>query len=108
MMDVSQAFSEVETYLTSQRKILSSRREELITLLKSKGLDDGYDTPYRGGLFLLAKLDSKHEQLAKQYKLLTNPAVWGRTPEMVRMCFCIDDAAFRETMERLSKFVNEH
>lgn len=108
MMDVSQAFSEVETYLTSQRKVLSSRREELITLLKSKGLDDGYDTPYRGGLFLLAKLDSKHEQLAKQYKLLTNPAVWGRTPEMVRMCFCIDDAAFRETMERLSKFVNEH
>ncbi len=108
MMDVSQAFSEVETYLTSQRKILSSRREELITLLKSKGLDDGYDTPYRGGLFLLAKLDSKHEQLAKQYKLLTNPAAWGRTPEMVRMCFCIDDAAFRATMERLSKFVNEH
>ncbi len=107
MMDVSQAFSEVETYLTSQRKILSNRREELLALLKAKGLDDGYDTPYRGGLFLLAKLDSAHEKLATQYKLLTNPAAWARTPNMVRMCFCIDDAAFRETIERLSKFVSE-
>lgn len=74
-------------------------------LLKAKGLDDGYDTPYRGGLFLLAKLDSEHETLARQVKLLTNPAAWARTPEMVRMCFCIDEAAFRETMIRLQKFL---
>lgn len=105
MMDVAQAFSEVETYLNAQRKILSNRREELLQLLKAKGLDDGYDTPYRGGLFLLAKLDSEHETLARQVKLLTNPAAWARTPEMVRMCFCIDEAAFRETMIRLQKFL---
>jgi len=105
MMDVTQAFSEIETYLTAQRKILSSRREELLQLLKAKGLDDGYDTPYRGGLFLLARLDSKQVALATEARLLTNPAEWARTPDMVRICFCIEEDAFRETIIRLEKFL---
>jgi aspartate/methionine/tyrosine aminotransferase/SAM-dependent methyltransferase len=105
MMDVSQAFSEVESYLNMQRKILSSRREELLALLRSKGLDDGYDTPYRGGLFLLAKLNDRYERLAREQSILTNPAQWGRTEDMVRMCICVTDEAFGEAMTRLRTFL---
>ena len=105
MMDVSQAFSEVESYLNMQRKILSARREELLALLRSKGLDDGYDTPYRGGLFLLAKLNDRYERLAREQSILTNPAQWGRTEDMVRMCICVTDDAFGAAMSRLRTFL---
>lgn len=105
MMDVSQAFSEVESYLNMQRKILSTRREELLALLRSKGLDDGYDTPYRGGLFLLAKLNDRYERLAREQSILTNPAQWGRTEDMVRMCICVTDEAFGAAMTRLRAFL---
>lgn len=104
MMDVSQAFQEVESYLNSQRKVLSARREELLALLRSHGLDDGYDTPYRGGLFILGKLDDRVEALAKEQAVLCNPAAWGRTPEMVRLCICVTDEAFAGAMKRLRKF----
>jgi aspartate/methionine/tyrosine aminotransferase len=107
MLDVTEAFGEIETYLTQQRKVLSSRREELLTLLKAHNLDDGYDTPYRGGLFVLARLDSAFKQLAVEKKLLVNPGEWARTCEMVRICFCIDENSFKETMKRLTEFLEK-
>ncbi|MBU6450143.1 MAG: aminotransferase class I/II-fold pyridoxal phosphate-dependent enzyme [Cyanobacteria bacterium REEB67] len=105
MMDLSQSFSEVESYLMDRRKELGAKRESLTNLLSQYGLSDGVDTPYRGGLFLLARLGDKHEQLAREAQLLTNPSDWGRTKDMVRMCFCLTDQRFDEAMRRLREFL---
>jgi len=107
MLDVGKAFNEVETYLMEKRRGLSANREALLTLLRKHGLDDGYDTPYRGGLFLLGKLDNRHQDLAQKAKLLTNPGVWGRTGEMVRLCYCLEQNRFDTAMQRLQTFLEE-
>ena len=105
LMDLSKSFAEVETYLMDKRKSLSAKREALSSLLAQYGLGDGVDTPYRGGLFLLAKLADRHVELAQKAGLLTNPAEWGRTEGMVRMCFCLTDERFEEAMTRLKAFL---
>jgi hypothetical protein len=69
------------------------------------GLEDGYDTPYRGGLFLLARMSDKHTALAKEAGLLVNPGEWGRTGQFVRMCYCLEDSRFNIALERLKKFL---
>ena len=105
MMDLTKSFAEVETYLMEKRKSLSVKREALLNLLSKHDLCDGVDTPYRGGLFLMAKLGDEHEALARDAGLLTNPADWGRTENMVRMCFCLSDDRFEEAFKRLQNFL---
>jgi len=107
MMDLTKSFAEVETYLMEKRKSLSIKREALTNLLVEHNLHDGVDTPYRGGLFLLAKLGDKHQDLAREALLLTNPSDWGRTKDMVRMCFCLTDDRFDEAMKRLKNFLEK-
>lgn len=107
MLDVGKAFSEVETYLMEKRRGLSANREALLALLRKHGLDDGYDTPYRGGLFLLGRLHDRHKDLAQKAKLLTNPGDWGRTGDMVRLCFCLEQNRFDTAMQRLQAFLEE-
>lgn len=108
MFDVGQAFEEVESYLQEKRRGLSANREALLSLLKTYGLEDGYDTPYRGGLFLLARMTDKHTALAKEAGLLTNPGEWGRTGQFVRMCYCLEDSRFAVALERLKKFLADN
>jgi len=107
MMDLTKSFAEVETYLMEKRKSLSVKRETLTNLLVEHNLHDGIDTPYRGGLFLLARLAEQHQALAREALLLTNPADWGRTKDMVRMCFCLTDEHFDEAIKRLKNFLQK-
>ncbi|MBS1990468.1 MAG: aminotransferase class I/II-fold pyridoxal phosphate-dependent enzyme [Cyanobacteria bacterium SZAS LIN-3] len=107
MMDLTKSFAEVETYLMEKRKSLSAKREALTGLLVEHNLHDGVDTPYRGGLFLLAKLGDRQEALAREALLLTNPGEWGRTRDMVRMCFCLTDDRFDEALRRLRNFLEK-
>ncbi|MBL8083249.1 MAG: aminotransferase class I/II-fold pyridoxal phosphate-dependent enzyme [Candidatus Obscuribacter sp.] len=107
MLDVSKVFTEVESYLMEKRRSLSQHREQLLTLLRRYNLDDGYDTPYRGGLFLLGKLTDRHEKLARNAGLLTNPGEWSRTGPMVRLCYCLEEGRFQTAMERLKTFLAE-
>jgi DNA-binding transcriptional MocR family regulator len=105
MMDLTKSFAEIESYLMEKRRGLSSKREALINLLAQYDLHDGVDTPYRGGLFLLAKLEDRRVELAEQSRLLTNGSDWGRTKDMVRMCFCLTDERFEEALSRLKDFL---
>jgi len=106
MMDLTKSFAEIESYIMEKRKNLSTKREALTSLLASYNLHDGVDTPYRGGLFLLAKLGEKQAELAREARLLTNPADWGRTAGMVRMCFCLTDQHFDTALVRLKDFLD--
>lgn len=106
MLDVTKVFNEVENYLMERRRSLSQKREQLLALLRQYGLDDGYDTPYRGGLFLLGKLSDQFEPLAKEAGLLINPGPWGRCDDMARLCFCLEDEKFQTAYERLKKFLS--
>lgn len=108
MLDVERAFKEVEAYLIDKRKGLGAKRERLYALLKKYNLDDGYDSPYRGGLFLLAKLGHLSDALAREELLLVNPPAWGRTEGMVRICYCISDERFNEAISRLESFLARH
>lgn len=105
MMDLTRSFAEIESYLMEKRRGLSNKREALINLLAQYDLHDGLDTPYRGGLFVLAKLEGRRQALAHEAKLLTNAADWGRTKDMVRMCFCLTDERFDEALGRLKDFL---
>lgn len=108
MMNVEAARQELFDYLTQARRVLSDNREEVLSLLKKYQLDDGLDTPYRGGLFVVGKIASCQEELARQEKLLVNTGAWGRTGEWSRICFSIPDHKWKVAMERLEHFFKEH
>jgi aspartate/methionine/tyrosine aminotransferase len=103
-VDIGKEKQELEQYLDFARKRLSNQRDELVALLKKYNLDDGLDTPYRGGFFLLAKLDEEAVDIAIQTKMLVNPPEWGRTPGWSRICYSLEPDKFKEAMARLQSF----
>lgn len=105
MIDVAAAHREVSDYLLGARKTLSANRDRLLSLLRKHGLDDGIDTPYRGGLFLLARLAERRNELAESKKLLINQDDWSRTPSWARLCFSLPEPRFEEAIRRLEDFL---
>jgi len=106
LIDIDATRSELLDYLGGARRLLTSQRDELTLLLKQHNLDDGLDTPYRGGLFLLAKLANKRDELAKQSDLLINSGKWSRTDEWSRLCFSLPPDRWKVAIERLRNFLN--
>lgn len=105
MIDVSEARDELLAFLNQARRELSDHRKALTKSLRQHGLDDGLDTPYRGGLFLLAKLGPERDRLAIEQKLLINSGDWSRTGDWSRICFSIPPARFSRGLERLEQFL---
>jgi len=105
LIDVGAAREEVNSYLSSARKQLTSQRDELLQVLKQHGLDDGMDTPYRGGLFLLAKLAGKRDDLATRKKLLINSGKWSRSGDWARLCFSLPPEKWKIGIERLKQYL---
>lgn len=105
MLDVGEAREELMGYLSSARRELSDNRSELHELLGKYDLDDGLDTPYRGGLFSIARLASHRDNLARQKKLLINSGDWSRTGEWSRVCFSIPRAKWEEGLARLTDYL---
>jgi aspartate/methionine/tyrosine aminotransferase len=106
MMDLEAAKAEVHTYLFETRRQLSVNRDEILSLAREFGIDDGIDTPYRGGLFVLAKLSDRREALARKVKLLLNSDKWGRTPGWNRICFSLPPERWSEAQSRLRAYLN--
>jgi aspartate/methionine/tyrosine aminotransferase len=104
-VNVAKERQALEQYLDFARRRLSAQRDELVAVLRKHKRDDGLDTPYRGGFFLLAKLDSEGESLARDTKLLVNPPQWGRTPGWSRLCYSLEPERFREAIARLSSYL---
>lgn len=103
-VDIAKERQGLEQYLDFARRRLSVQRDELVALLRKHQLDDGLDTPYRGGFFLLAKLNEEATELARRTKLLVNPPEWGRTPGWSRLCYSLEPERFREAISRLRTF----
>jgi aspartate/methionine/tyrosine aminotransferase len=108
LLDVSEIFAELETYILGKRKLLSANREQLMNLLRQYKIDDGVDTPYRGGLFLQAKLEGHYEALAREAGVLCNPPQWSRSPQLSRLCYCLTEEHFSSAMQRLSQYFKVH
>ncbi len=106
MLDVGAAREELMIYLNAARRELSENRAALVKLLRKHDLDDGLDTPYRGGLFSIFKLAPHRDALAREKKLLINSGDWSRTGDWSRICFSIPREKFDEGMLRLSDFMN--
>lgn len=106
MIDVSEARDELLAFLNQARRELSDHRKALTKLLRQHGLDDGLDTPYRGGLFLLARLSPERDRLAIEQKLLINSGAWSKTGDWSRICFSIPPARFNRGLERLTQFLD--
>ncbi|MBZ0188992.1 MAG: pyridoxal phosphate-dependent aminotransferase, partial [Candidatus Obscuribacterales bacterium] len=105
MIDVGQANQDIRSYLFNCRKLLSTNRDQLIGLLKEHDLDDKLDTPYRGGLFALARLASRRTKLALDEKLLINSAEWSRTGNWSRICYSLPEKKWQEALSRLRRFL---
>lgn len=106
MMDLEAAKREVHGYLFETRRQLSVNRDEVLSLLREFGIDDGIDTPYRGGIFVLAKMSEHRDELAKKMKLLVNSDTWGRTPGWSRVCFSLPTERFQEATSRLRAYLS--
>ncbi len=104
-VDVHKEKQKIEDYLEKARRQLSLQRDALVRLLREYGLDDGIDTPYRGGFFLIAKLSDAAVALAHQQKLLVNPPEWGRTPGWSRLCYSLHPEKFKQALVRLEAFL---
>ncbi|HEY9867570.1 MAG TPA: aminotransferase class I/II-fold pyridoxal phosphate-dependent enzyme [Candidatus Obscuribacterales bacterium] len=105
LMDVTVELGAIQHYLHDTRKLLDSQRKRLLSLLREHGLDDGLETHYRGGLFLLARLADRAGALAKEALLLVNAADWSRTPGWSRLCYSLRPDRFETAMTRLEKFL---
>lgn len=105
LIDVDAAKSEVLGYLTDARKLLTSQRDELLQLLKKHNLDDGLDTPYRGGLFVIAKLADRRDQIATKANLLINSGKWSRSGDWARICFSLPPDKWAIAIERLRNYL---
>ena len=106
MLDVHALFAEVEEYLIDKRKLLSGHREALQALLERHDLHDRIDTPYRGGLFMMARLDDRADDLAIDQHLLINKPQWSRTPGLARLCYCLRQDRFKQALERLERYLD--
>jgi aspartate/methionine/tyrosine aminotransferase len=106
-LDINQSKKEIDGYLDDARKLLSSQRDELLALLRKHNIDDCIDTPYRGGLFVLARLDERATALARTANVLVNPADWGRTPGWCRFCFSLKPEKFEKGMQQLMEFLDK-
>ncbi|SRR5579885_297372 len=104
LMDLTRERDDLRRYLWNVRSLLSSHRDRLLNLLRHQGVDDGLNTPLRGGLFLLARLGGEVESLARQAQLLLNPPEWGRTPGCARICFSLLPERFEEALQRLERY----
>lgn len=105
LIDLAKEQAEVLAYLTDIRISLAQKRQKLLALLKSFGVDDGLTDAKRGGLFVLAKLAQRASELAREKKVLINPDQWSRTPGWSRVCFSIGDDQFNEALMRLAEFL---
>lgn len=106
MLDVHALFAEVEEYLIDKRKLLSGHREALQALLEQHDLHDRIDTPYRGGLFMMARLDDRADDLAIDQHLLINKPQWSRTSGLSRLCYCLRQDRFKQALERLERYLD--
>ena len=107
-VDVHKEKQNIEEYLEKSRKQLSLQRDALVRLLREHGLDDGIDTPYRGGFFLIARMsETVAAQLAKEQNLLVNPPEWGRTPGWSRLCYSLHPEKFKQALKRLESFLQD-
>jgi aspartate/methionine/tyrosine aminotransferase/SAM-dependent methyltransferase len=105
LMDVTVELGAIQHYIHETRRLLDSQRDRLLSLLKEQALDDGRETHYRGGLFLLARLADRAEALAKEALLLVNAADWSRTPGWSRLCYSLRPDRFETAMTRLKNFL---
>jgi aspartate/methionine/tyrosine aminotransferase/methylase of polypeptide subunit release factors len=105
LVDVKEELDGLKNYLVDLRSELSRRRKKLLTLFKEHDVDDKMDTPYRGGIFLMAKLGEFRRQLAEERQLLINEDAWCRTPGWSRVSFSVPEDKFEEAFERLSAFL---
>ncbi len=105
LVDVREELDGLKNYLVDLRSELSRRRKKLLTLFKEHDVDDKMDTPYRGGIFLMAKLGEFRKQLAVEKQLLINEDSWCRTPEWSRVSFSVPDDKFDEAFDRLAAFL---
>ncbi len=105
LVDVKEELDGLKNYLVDLRSDLSKRRKKLLTLFKEHEIDDKMDTPYRGGIFLMAKLGEFRKQLAEEKKLLINEDAWCRTPEWSRVSFSVPGEKFDEAFDRLAAFL---
>lgn len=106
LIDIDAAKNEVHTYLSDARKLLTSQRDELLQVLKEHKLDDGLDTPYRGGLFVIAKMADQRDELAKKSKLLINSGKWSRSGDWARLCFSLPPEKWKVAIQRLRDYLN--
>lgn len=106
LMDLSKERDQIRRYLMDARELLCRQRDRLIDLLKEHGLDDGLSTRYRGGLFLLARLADRADELATEASLLVNPQNWSRTTGWSRVCFSLQPDHFNEAILRLQRFLS--
>ncbi len=107
LMDIESQRESIKSYLLTARSQLSEQRTRVLHLLKRFDLDDGQQSGQRGGLFLLAKLAARAEELASKERLLVNPPEWGRTPGWVRLCFSLTPERFEEAFNRLERFLSK-
>lgn len=105
LVDVREELDGLKNYLVDLRCDLSRRRKKLLTLFKEHDIDDKMDTPYRGGIFLMAKLGDLRDQLAVEKQLLINQDSWCRTPEWSRVSFSVPGDKFDEAFDRLAAFL---
>lgn len=108
LVDVKQELRGLKEYLLNLRRDLSQRREKLLALFKEHDVDDKLDTPYRGGIFMMAKLADQRDKLAKEKHLLINDGEWSRTPEWSRISFSVPRERFDEAFDRLSTYLASH
>lgn len=106
LLDVEHELSGLKNYLMSLRKSLAERRDRLLKVFREQGVDDGLDTPYRGGIFMLARLSDEQERLAREKALLINKDAWSRTPGWSRVSFSVPDDKFEEGLKRLAEFLS--
>ncbi len=105
LLDIAREHEEIERYLMQARERLCNQRDRLVALLQRYDLDDRIKTSNRGGLFVLARLSDRVEQLARQAHILVNPPEWGRTDGMARLCFSLSQPRFEEALRRLEAFL---
>jgi DNA-binding transcriptional MocR family regulator len=105
LVDVKEELDGLKRYLVDLRSELSRRRKKLLALFKEHDVDDKMDTPYRGGIFLMAKLGRFRDQLALEKQLLINEDTWCRTPEWSRVSFSVPSEKFEEAFDRLAAFL---
>ncbi len=106
LMDIDREKESVSSYLLAARRQLSEQRERLMNLLRRYELDDGQSTGERGGLFVLAKLAERADDLLRRENLLVNPPAWGRTSGWVRLCFSLTPERFEVALRRLERYLS--